>query len=379
MAESRRPLEQLMNGRTIVDDQLTPPVIQLIFSREGFALQKSIQRETGTFFLFDRHNHSVRVFGPLNKLDLAQNKLVQSLVALHENKQLDVHLRGPAFPPDLMKKVVEKFGPDLHGLKERFPGSDFLLNTRHHIISVRGTKELKQNVEETIHEIVRTTTSTPGEMVISQKPSCPICLCDVEDGYRLEKCNHEFCRSCLVEQCESAIKNPGNSFPICCAQEGCGELILVVDLKSLLLTDKVDELFRASLGSYVASSLGKYRFCPSPDCPSVYQVQDDGRPFACGACSVETCTRCHLEYHPFLSCEMYKEFKRDPDLSLKEWMKGKEEVRRCPVCSFTIEKIDGCNHIECRCGIHICWVCLENFKSSDECYGHLRSIHHAIV
>lgn len=377
MAESRRPLEQLMNGKTIIDDRLTPPVIQLIFSREGFSLQRSIQRETGTYFLFDKHNHSVRVFGPLNKLDLAQNKLIQSLVALHENKQLDVHLRGPNFPPDFMKRVVEKFGPDLHGLKERFPGSDFTLNTRHHIISIRGTKELKHEVEETIHEILQTTPSTPNEVVTPS--SCPICLCDVEDGYRLESCNHEFCRSCLVEQCEAAIKNPANSFPIRCAHEGCGALILVADFKSLLVADKVEELFRASLGSFVASSCGKYRFCPSPDCPSVYQVTDDGRPFTCGACSVETCSGCHLEYHPFLSCERYKEFKRDPDLSLKEWMKGKEEgVRHCPVCMFTIEKVDGCNHIECRCGIHICWVCLDNFKTSDECYAHLRSIHHAI-
>ncbi|XP_076904394.1 ATP-dependent RNA helicase DEAH11, chloroplastic-like [Bidens hawaiensis] len=381
MAESRRPLEQLMNGRTIIDDQLTPPVIQLIFSREGFGLQKSIQRETGTFFLFDRHNQSFRVFGPLHKLDLAQNKLVQSLVALHENKQLDVHLRGPTFPPDFMKKVVENFGPDLHGLKERFPGSDLTLNTRHHIISVCGSKELKQNVEQTINEILHSTDSTSGQSqtIEKQTRSCPICLCDVEDGYRLERCNHEFCRSCLVEQFESAIKNSGNSFPIRCAHEGCEKLILVVDIKALLLNDKIDELFRASLGSFVGSSSGKYRFCPSPDCPSVYQVSDVARPFTCGACSVETCTQCHLEYHALVTCERYMEFKRDPDSSLKEWMKGKEEVRNCPVCMFTIEKIDGCNHIECRCGSHICWVCLENFKSSDECYGHLRSIHHAIV
>ncbi|KAI3814030.1 hypothetical protein L1987_18772 [Smallanthus sonchifolius] len=373
MAESRRPLEQLMNGKTIIDDRLTPPVMHLYLSREGFSLQKSIQRETGTCLIFDKHNHTFRVFGLLHKLDLAHHKLVQSLVALHDNKQLDVHLRGPAFPPDFMKKVVQEFGPGLHGLKERFPGSEFTLNTRHHIISVRGSKELKQQVEETIHEIVRTTTYTT-----SQTPSCSICLCDVEDGYRLEKCNHEFCRSCLVEQCESAIRNLGNSFPICCAYEGCGARMLVADLKSLLLTDKLDELFRSSLASFVESSCGKLRFCPSPDCPSVYQVAEDGRPFACGACSVETCTRCHLEYHPFLSCERYMEFKRDPDLSLKDWMKGKEDVRECPVCRFTIEKIDGCNHIECRCGIHICWVCLEHFKSSEECYAHLRSIHHAI-
>nr|GFA44619.1 ATP-dependent RNA helicase DEAH11, chloroplastic-like [Tanacetum cinerariifolium] len=290
MAESRRPLEQLMNGRTINDARLTPSVLQVIFSRDGFSLQKSIQCETGTFFLFDRHNHSFRVFGPLNKLDFAQQRLVQALVTLHDTKQLDVCLRGPSLPPDIIKKVVEKFGPDLHGLKERFPGSFFSLNTRYHTISIRGSKEVKQNVEEIVQEVGAAASFT-GNPAAS-------------DRYFVTK---------------------------------------------LTLLGKMDELFRASLGSFVETSCGKYRFCPSPDCPSVYQVaqgEDPGRPFACGACSVETCTRCHLENHPFLSCEMYKEFKRDPDMSLKEWMKDKD-VKHCPVCRFTIEKIDGCNHIEC--------------------------------
>ncbi|KAK1409353.1 hypothetical protein QVD17_35879 [Tagetes erecta] len=362
LVESRRPVEYLMTGKTITDDRLTPHVIQLIFSREGFSLQKSIQRETGTYFLIDRDNDSLRVVGPLNKLTLAENRLVESLVALYKNKQLDIHLNDPTFPPDLMKKVVEKFGPDLYGLKEKFPGSDFTLNPRNHIISIRGNEELKRNV---IHEIVGTTSSTPG-----QTPSCPICLCDVEDGYRLENCKHEFCRSCLVEQYESAIRNSGSSFPIRCARDDCMSLILVVDIKALLSTDKLDELFHASIGSYVASSYGKYRFCPSPDCPSVYQVTKTEKAFACGACSVKTCSKCHLEYHPLLSCEKYKEL-IDPDWSLKEWLKGKEGVKQCPACMFTIEKIYGCNHVECRCGTHICWVCLEHFKKCGECYQHL--------
>ncbi|CAL5434333.1 unnamed protein product [Camellia sinensis] len=46
---------------------------------------------------------------------------------------------------------------------------------------------------------------------------------------------------------------------------------------------------------------------------------------------------------------------------------GKEHVRSCPVCGYMIEKVDGCNHIECRCGKHICWVCLECFCNSDDC------------
>lgn len=87
-------------------------------------------------------------------------------MALHENKQLDILLRNPTFPSDLMKKVVEKFGPGLHGLKGRFPGSDLTLNTRQHIMSFRGTEELKRKV---IHELIRSTSSTP-----SQTPSCPI-------------------------------------------------------------------------------------------------------------------------------------------------------------------------------------------------------------
>ena len=350
-----------------------------MLSREGFNLKSSLQQETGTYILFDRHNLKLRVFGPPDKIALAQQKLIESLLFLHEAKQLEIHLRGRDLPPDLMKQVVKKFGPDLRGLKEKVPGADLILNTRHQIIFLRGDKELKPKVEEFIFEIARSSHHTVNRR--GTGPSCPICLCEVEDGYQLEGCCHLFCRSCLVEQCESAIRNQG-SFPMCCAREGCGDPILLTDLKSLLSNDKLEELFRASLGSFVASSGGTYRFCPSPDCPSVYRVADpgtEGEPFVCGACYSETCTRCHLEYHPYLSCERYKEYKEDPDSSLKEWCRGKEHVKCCPACGYTIEKVDGCNHVECKCGKHVCWVCLEFFGSSDECYNHLRNIHMTII
>lgn len=379
VAELRRPLEQLMRGKTIDHASLTPTILQLLFSRDGITLMKSLQRETGTYILFDRHSLSVRIFGSLKRIDMAQQKLVQSLLTLNESKQLQIHLRGVSMPPNLMKEVVKNFGPELQGLKEKFPGAEFTLNSRRHVISISGSIELKQKVEDIIYEIAQM--SGPSAQRVDNEAGCPICLCEVEDGYRLEGCLHQFCRLCLIEQCESAIKSR-DSFPMHCMHEGCGAIILLTDLRSLLSSEKLDELFRASLGSFVASSGGNFRFCPSPDCPSVYQVAEpctSGKPFVCGACYVETCTRCHLEYHPFLSCEKYMEFKEDPDSSLKEWCKGKEHVKNCPVCGYTIEKIDGCNHIECRCGRHICWVCLEFFGGSDDCYGHLRSVHQAII
>ncbi|GLU20518.1 hypothetical protein SLE2022_367120 [Rubroshorea leprosula] len=382
VAELRRPLEEIVNGRTINHPSLTPTVLQHLFSRDGINLMKSIQQETRTYILFDRHSLKVRIFGSSVNAAEAEQKLVQSLMLYHGSKQLEVSLRGRGLPPDLMKQVVKKLGPDLHGLKEKIPGANFTLNTKHHMIYICGDKELKHKVEEIVYEIAQTSSGPNGSSEMSNTEiACPICLCEVEDGYQLESCSHLFCQLCLVEQCESAIKNL-DSFPICCAKEGCQAPILLRDLKALLPIEKLEELFRASLGAFVASSGGIYRFCPSPDCPSVYRVADPGtpgEPFVCGACYAETCTRCHLEYHPCISCERYREFKEDPDLSLKEWCKGKDHVKTCPVCGYTIEKTDGCNHVECRCGRHICWACLEFFATGDACYEHLRSVHSAII
>ncbi|CAA2993658.1 ATP-dependent RNA helicase DEAH11, chloroplastic-like [Olea europaea subsp. europaea] len=108
---------------------------------------------------------------------------------------------------------------------------------------------------------------------------------------------------------------------------------------------------------FVTVSGGTYRFCPSPDCPSVYRVEIMGL---------------HANYLPV-------EFKDGPDSSLQECSKWRENVRKYSCCGFTIEKMDGCNHIECRCGRHVCWVCLKCFGRIDECYGHLRSVHLGII
>ncbi|PON47362.1 TNF receptor-associated factor [Trema orientale] len=380
VAEVRRRVEELVKGKTVDHKSLTPTVLQHLFSRDGINLMHTLQRETGTHIFFDRHSLAVRIYGPHDKVAVAEQKMIDSLVVLHESKQLQIQLCGKALPPNLMKEVVNNFGSDLSGLKEKVPGADFTLNTRRHAILIHGDRDLKSKVEEIIYGIAQMSCGSAESF--DNNITCAICLCDIEDAYQLEGCGHKFCRLCLLEQFDSAIKNQ-DSFPLCCAYDGCDSPILVTDLKSpLLLGEKLDELFRSSLGAFVASSGGTYRFCPSPDCPAIYQVADPGtpgKPFVCGSCYAETCTSCHLEYHPYLSCEKYREFKEDPDSSLTEWRRGKENVKNCPNCGHAIEKWEGCNHIECRCGKHICWSCLEVFGSSDECYTHLRNVHMAII
>ncbi|CAN6810563.1 unnamed protein product [Brassica oleracea] len=379
ISEMRRSLEELVRGRPINHPGLTPRVLQHLSSRDGVVLMRRIQHETETYILLDRHSLTVRICGSEEKIAAAEQELVRSLLAYHERQQLEIRLRGPQLRPDLMKEVVNRFGPDLQGIKEKVDGVDLKLNTRYHVIQVHGSVEMRQEVEKIVYELAREG-SEPGGEPDEIEVECPICLCEVDDGYSLEGCSHLFCKACLLEQLEASMRN-FDAFPILCSHTDCGAPIVLADMRALLSQEKLDELFKASLSSFVTTSDGNFRFCSTPDCPSVYRVavgpRESGEPFICGACNAETCRRCHLEYHPYITCERYKLFKEDPDMSLKDWAKGKN-VKECPFCKSTIEKSEGCNHLLCRCGKHICWVCLDFFTHQEPCYEHLRAVHGGI-
>jgi ATP-dependent RNA helicase DHX8/PRP22 len=334
IADLRRSLELLMEGKTINHPDLTTSAVQLLFSGDGLAHLRSVEQETGTYIHYNRRslNKKSLEFGHTDQVVAAEEKLVHALLDLHEKPQ-EVRLRGRNLPPNLMREVIKRFGADLEGFKKEAPAAELHLNTRSHVLYVRGSKEDRQRVEELICKLMTSGDHNSVGQLLSEN-ACPICFCELEDPFKLESCAHMFCKACLVDQCESAMKSQ-DGFPLCCLKNGCKKLLLA-DLKSLLPDNRLDELFRASLNAFVASSAGLYRFCPTPDCMSIYQVAaadaEGNKPFVCGACYVETCTKCHIECHPFISCEAYKEYKADPDATLLEWRKGKENVKSCPSC-----------------------------------------------
>jgi len=79
--------------------------------------------------------------------------------------------------------------------------------------------------------------------------------------------------------------------------------------------------------------------------------------------------------HDGISCDYFDVYKDDPDQTLRMWMQMEKDVKHCPKCKQVIQKNGGCNHVTCRCGAHICWVCDASFQSSGECYGHLEQKH----
>ncbi|KAH7285182.1 hypothetical protein KP509_33G016900 [Ceratopteris richardii] len=378
VAACKSALERLLEG-SIFGEGLDEDDIQLMFTKEWHQIKRHVEIQTKTFVVFDKRNQTIKIFGSADCKNRARSCLLKNLLQLKEKRKChDIELRGGGWPYGLMREVVKRFGVDLAGLKVLVTGRNVILDQRRHILQVHGSMEDMMKVKAKIEELavsLKGAQDTVTEAVNAL--DCSICLCEVEEKYNLAGCGHGFCRVCIKEQIMSAIRHR-EGFPLTCAYPMCSQKLLLVDFEALLTTDQQEDLQRASLCAFVASSNGKYKFCVTPDCPSVYRVTEESKLFNCAACAIRLCTRCNSEYHPGLSCTEYAAFKLDPDLSLKSWCHGKQHVKCCPSCGSTIEKVEGCNHVLCNCKAHLCWLCLCSFKSGDDCYAHLQNVHGSI-
>ena len=76
----------------------------------------------------------------------------------------------------------------------------------------------------------------------------------------------------------------------------------------------------------------------------------------CNECSKEYCGKCLLAVHV-----------GDCDQQEVKFFEENLHYRQCKKCKTIVEKIQGCNHITCRCKYQFCYVC--GAKWSVEHYG----------
>lgn len=79
-----------------------------------------------------------------------------------------------------------------------------------------------------------------------------------------------------------------------------------------------------------------------------------------------------------MTCEE-RRIQQDPaeQERLNDELAREQGFKKCPSCSVLIEKTEGCNHMTCRCGAHICWICL-GIYTPQTIYGHLQDAHGGI-
>lgn len=202
------------------------------------------------------------------------------------------------------------------------------------------------------------------------------CVCWTEATQAVAPpCGHTYCLECLMHQCASATDG---QLPVCCfgAACTCGKAIPLPDLESLLYHDQFQRLLDGSFNSSIRSKPLEYQYCPRPDCPNIYQLtKDEGNIATRRSCLSSICTTCKVSSHEGVSCAEYQYLISEGAEEFKQWKKD-NDVRDCPKCGTGIEKISGCNHMECdACKSHICCFCMMTFEKGEDTYEYMSTKH----
>lgn len=187
------------------------------------------------------------------------------------------------------------------------------------------------------------------------------------------KCSTAYCTTCIKDMFIKACKNLSHMPPRCCNQ-------IQLHFVRPYLTETEAAEFRTKYDEW---STPNPFYCPVPTCsafipPRIIQqakTMDKGKQrvdsvvgipsspkIACPKCQTDVCTGCRGIAHNNSACEKI-EFGVDEETAelLKSW-----GYKRCPKCGNGVRRMYGCNHMECFCGAHWCWVCQQ---SRDDCDG----------
>jgi hypothetical protein len=185
---------------------------------------------------------------------------------------------------------------------------------------------------------------------------------------------HLFCYDCIRSMIETKIFSDGNlgyeswskelALDLqCFHNDGCIFSFSRTQLEKVLSTSTMTKytelqqqlsITKAGLATVIHS------------CPKCY--------YKCEVPPTETILNCPVSTCQYISCIKCKEISHGPDdcstfkiqtygrLSVEEAISS-VRIRKCPVCTNSFIKIDGCNQVRCSCGILICYLCKQNIAN----------------
>jgi len=112
---------------------------------------------------------------------------------------------------------------------------------------------------------------------------------------------------------------------------------------SALIADAEDKIYCESCKNDHYVHLHKI-VCPDPDCNTTY------------------CEMCQMSpYHDLNVCQGPKPV----NISEEDYKILLGTTRPCPGCKIRGEKLDGCDHMICKCNTHWCWRCLQKLDTKN--------------
>ncbi|KAI0890797.1 hypothetical protein F4806DRAFT_370652 [Annulohypoxylon nitens] len=315
----------------------------------------------------DKAKSQIRLYGPqtgCKKVQADVVKLLKDMKTQHFYINLDVTeldwvLRGG------WEAIEDEIGPEKVNLE---------ITTDPERLTMFGTAEDYYAACRVIghKEVIQTEMNGP----IQNPQNCCVCWTETENPIQT-RCSHIYCVNCFENLCTSSVTKETLT-KVCCVGESatCAKILSLAELQENLPSNAYEELLEKSLTAYIRHHPESFRNCPSVDCGYLYRVSTTRKMQTCPHCLVPVCTACHCQ-HGKMTCADYEDLSTGR-LAAFEKLKKEIGIKDCPRCKTPLEKTDGCNHMNCICGVHICWVCLKVFDDSTSCYLHMRDDHNGI-
>ncbi len=177
--------------------------------------------------------------------------------------------------------------------------------------------------------------ATDGEEIIEQKTYvCVICedVQSTEADILTAPCAHNYCRACITEVFQNAIRDEELFPPRCCTQP------LPVDQAKHFLTTELAKTFDEKAIEFTTPNR---IYCSDSKCVAFVPPQKIIADVAvCRKCSHKTCVTCRESAH-------VGECQKNPQLVLLLKTAKKEGWKQCYNCNRMISITTGCNHMMC--------------------------------
>ena len=326
---------------------------------EGLAYLNNLGKEHNVFVYCNVQKSILSLYGKAENNAVVESVLLKAVEDLTGSTFL-IELDGKVSEAEQQaryRKVVEKLGKATVRLD---------IKTTSKAVTIHGSSDDADWARIVLQQDSGQSTDNGKDI---ENTICVVCWCDVTEPYTTP-CSHIYDKECFVSQCLAA--GDGN-IPIRClgSSGSCQAILSFEELASVLTRDCLEKLLDRSFRRYVRTNSERYQYCPTADCDQVYKISEDAELYTCSTCLTSICTKCRVISHEGLTCEEYK----IDNEALEEW-KRENGAKNCPKCEITIQKSEGCNHIQCRgCGAHICWVCLRVFDRAQETYDHMSADH----
>lgn len=350
------------DGRLVWDDQLTT-----IKYAEKLS---SLMQKFHCWIKVDTRRRKLSIFGHSKDRSGFKQAILKEISAASKQRHT-VRLE-----PQTVRALV---AGGIQELKDAFNIEMAQLDIRQRTLTIEGSEDILVKVQRQLQKMSKPSLRNSGS-------ECPGCLCEVVDPTTLT-CGHSYCSKCLTSYLQSQSQN---RIPdcLCFFRRGgtpCNKPISHQLIRKLLKPEEEERLFRAIYLAYVHSRPQQFLHCPTPDCPTIYRPNlspsgngaDNENILRCPTCFVKICASCRVEYHEGTSCTDYQ-LQVKTELAIIDQWKDELDIRDCPSCKMGLQKLEGCNHVQCtQCGVHICWLCGVFFseKTDKTIYQHM-SIEH---